>query len=281
MHDESLIVPVSPDAITYNSYLKIPALIDLQKPLSSPVEHDEMLFIVIHQVYELWFKQILHEVNGGVQALARNGLMEFVKGLKRITAIQDVLVLQVNVLETMTPNDFNRFRDKLNPASGFQSFQFRLTETVLGCKDENYLKFFKTYPEALRQLTEAMGKPSLYDHFLRMLDRRGLKVPKDVLERDVSKQHESSDGVRDLFVTVYQNPEKHSDLYLALEALMDVDQKFSLWRFRHVAMVERMIGNRRGTGGSSGVRYLTKTMEKRLFPELWDARNYLGTGYGS
>lgn len=280
-HDESLIVPTNPNSVTYNSYLHVPELISLQKPISQPAENDEMLFIIIHQVYELWFKQILHEIRRGAEVLARGGLMEFVKGLRRVAAIQDVLVGQINVLETMTPNDFNRFRDNLNPASGFQSFQFRLVETLLGCKDQAYLKFFQTYPDAASQLQGAMESPTLYDHFLHYLQRRGLPVPKAVLSRDVKLEHVPNDALRDIFVDIYQNPQDRYDLYTTLEAMMDLDQKFTLWRFRHVAMVERMIGNRRGTGGSSGVRYLTKTIEKRFFPELYDVRNYLGKGYGS
>lgn len=279
--EDSLVVPTSPDAVTYNSYLKVRELIGLQKPLSSPEENDEMLFIIIHQVYELWFKQILHEVHNGINILSQDGLMEFVKGIRRIVTIQEVLVGQISVLETMTPNDFNRFRDKLNPASGFQSFQFRLVETWLGSKDQAYLKFFQTYPEAEKLLSEAIQSPTLYDHFIRYLSRRGLPVPSVLLKRNVSQEHVLNEELRDIFVGIYQKPEGQYDLYTALEALVDLDQKFTLWRFRHVAMVERMIGNRRGTGGSSGVRYLTKTIEKRFFPELWDVRNFLGKGYGS
>jgi tryptophan 2,3-dioxygenase len=275
--EQGLIAPEGA-MVTYGSYLKVKELLDLQKPLSSPPEHDEMLFIIIHQSYELWFKQILHELDLAEKDLDADNPFGALKTLKRITTIQNILTQQVSILETMTPNDFNLFRSRLNPASGFQSHQFRVLEFRMGLKDAAYLKFFKTAPESLQAIEAAMAKPSFSDHLMGYLARRGYKVPHEVLSRDVTKEWAPSEAVEGLYLSVYENHAKHQDTYIMLEALCDLDQQFTLWRYRHVAMVERMIGSRIGTGGSSGVKYLSSTLSKRFFPELWSLRGRLGSG---
>jgi tryptophan 2,3-dioxygenase len=271
-------------SVTYGSYLKVHELLSLQQPLSQPAQHDEMLFIVIHQVYELWFKQLLHELDKAELAIDADQVLVFQRIAKRMGAIQQVLTHQVDVLETMTPVDFNTFRERLNPASGFQSYQFRVLECRLGSKDEVYLKFHGTDPRALAALEKALAAPSLYDRILGMLARRGLPVPPEVLERDVRKHYEASEGVREAILKIYKESDRYYDLYSTMESLMDLDEGLLLWRYRHIAMVERMIGSRKGTGGSSGVKYLSGTLTKRFFPEIWEVRSFLGDsqhGYGS
>jgi len=280
--EPNIIAPTS-SMISYSSYLKVKELLTLQSRLSEPPEHDEMLFIIIHQVYELWFKQILHEMNLAESELSRDNSFGALKTLKRITTIQRVLTEQVSILETMTPNDFNRFRERLNPASGFQSWQFRLVEYRMGLKDPNYLKFYRSQSEATKHLEEAKDEPSFYDHVLRSMKRLGYPIADSVISRDVSLPYEPSESVEHVFTEIYQNHERHLNMYVLLESLVDLDQQFSLWRYRHVAMVERMIGSRIGTGGSSGVKYLSSTLSKRFFPELWSMRNKLGgpAAYGA
>ncbi len=198
------------------------------------------------------------------------------KGLQRVNRIMRVLVSQVEILESMTPNEFNRFRGHLSPASGFQSFQFRILEFRLGMKNYAHLKFFEHEPEAHAALAKAMDLPTLYDHWLYYLSRKGLPIPKDILERDVTVPYEAQPEITKLFATFYQDSENHFELYLASEALYDFDELLIQWRFRHVQMVQRMIGNMGGTGGSLGARYLQSTLSKSAFPELWDLRNHLG-----
>jgi tryptophan 2,3-dioxygenase len=279
---EDHIIKPSESMVTYGSYLKVHDLLSLQKPLSNPPEHDEMLFIIIHQSYELWFKQILHELTRAESELDSNNTFAALKTLKRMTTIQEILTKKVSILETMTPNDFNLFRSRLNPASGFQSHQFRVLEFRMGLKDPAYLKFFKTQPDSLAQIQTALEKPSFNDHLMGFLARKGYQIPSEVLSRDVTHEWSSSKAIEDLFTTIYEHHTEHMEIYLLLETLCDLDQQFTLWRYRHVAMVERMIGSRMGTGGSSGVKYLSATLSKRFFPELWSLRSRLGgaTIYG-
>ena len=272
---ESLIQPTE-RSTTYATYLKVSELLELQQPLTVPAQHDEMLFIIIHQVYELWFKQILHETKRAIHAVASDQLLVFSRVASRIKTIQTILTSQVEILETMTPIDFNAFRDRLNPASGFQSYQFRELEYRLGAKEPAYLKFHAHDPKATAILTQALKEPGLYDHFLQLLARRGFALPEELLQRDVSTPYQASEAVLAAAVKIYREADAYYDLYSALESLIDLDEGLLLWRQRHVAMVERMIGNRRGTGGSSGVKYLSQTLSKRFFPEIWDARNWLG-----
>ena len=273
---ENDLIKPSRDSVTYEKYLKVKSLTGLQHLLSDPPHHDETLFIIIHQVYELWFKQILHEMKLCQDFLDRDELMPVFHSLKRVDTIQKVLVHQVDVLETMAPNEFNAFRENLNPASGFQSYQFRLLEYMLGLKNPNYLKYHEGDSEVLEILQNALEKPSIYDRFLAYLKRAGLEIPQEVCDRDFSQPHKSNDRVVDCFAKIYRDPDANYPVYLVLEALLDLDEQFILWRYRHFAMVQRMIGSLKGTGGSAGAAYLATTLQKRCFPEIWDVRNLIG-----
>jgi len=223
-HDDGGLIQPEKQTLTYDRYLKIDDLLGLQHELSSPKEHDETLFIIIHQVYELWFKQILHEVERCQATLQANQLVPVLRSLKRIDTIQKVLVHQVDVLETMAPNEFNRFRDRLNPASGFQSHQFRILEFRLGLKDDRYLKFFEHDPATYQKLERSLQKRSLYDDFLLYMKHKNFPIPQSVLERDLRSAHEPHSELVDVFTEVYQNHEKHYELYMACEALVDLDE---------------------------------------------------------
>ncbi len=267
--------PPTPQAIDYESYLKVPELLSLQQLLSQ--HHDETLFILIHQVHELWFKEILHELNEVVRCFNADDIQRSVKVLHRILTVQKVLVAQIDVLETMTPIEFAAFRDHLRPASGFQSVQFREIEFFSGLKNHYFLKAFANQPNALERLEAHLAAPTLYDHFIRLLARRGFEIPQDVLERDVKEPYQSHEKVLHAIETIYQNTQRYFDLYTLCEALLSFDENFSFWRFRHLKMVERTIGMKTGTGGSSGAKYLASTIEGRFFPELWEVRNLIGT----
>ncbi len=274
-NQESLVVP-KVGSVTYGSYLKVHDLLSLQTPLSVPEKHDETLFIVIHQVYELWFKQILHDLALAQKALEDDQIISFLRGMQRVSTIQSVLTHQVDILETMTPVDFNSFRDNLNPASGFQSYQFRELEYRLGWKDPMYLAFHKVDAKAHQALVAALEAPSLYETFVKLLIKRGFQIPASAAERQPGSAFEVSEDVLQAVLKIYRASSTYNDLYSVLEALIGLDEGLLLWRSRHVAMVERMIGTRRGTGGSSGVKYLSATLAKRFFPEIWEARNWLG-----
>ena len=263
-------------SVTYGKYLKVHELLSLQEELSEPKAHDELLFITIHQTYELWFKQILHELDQMEVLLAGDKLAPTLKGLERVNRIMRVLVQQVEVLESMTPNEFNRFRGLLSPASGFQSYQFRVLEFRLGMKNYAHLKFFEHEPEAHAAIAKAMNEPTFYDQWFRYLKRRGIAIPDEVLQRDVATPYESHPEVSQLFAKFYADDNPDYDLYVVSEALYDFDALLIHWRFRHVQMVQRMIGNMGGTGGSLGARYLQSTLSKSAFPELWELRNLLG-----
>jgi tryptophan 2,3-dioxygenase len=242
-------------------------LLSLQQPLSTPAHHDETLFIIIHQVYELWFKQILHEVRAIVRELNAGELLPVAKHFRRVHTIQRLLEQQIDVLETMTPQEFNAFRDNLNPASGFQSIQFRELEFVCGVRRTDTLKYIQTNDEQRERLQAALDAPSLYDAVKAQLRKRGFAS-------------ETHDDLIQTYKTIYNDPQKNYDLYLLLEDLIEFDERFLLWRGRHVRMVERMIGAKKGTGGSLGAAYLSTTLESRFFPELWEVRTYLGKEYG-
>jgi tryptophan 2,3-dioxygenase len=251
-------------ALTYGSYLHVDELLALQVPQSDPPHHDELLFIIIHQVYELWFRQLLHEIEAAMRNLGANDLLKVSKNFRRIHAIQRLLEHQVDVLETMTPQEFNQFREQLNPASGFQSAQFREMEFLCGAQRTGYLKFLEpTSAERLR-LERRLSEPTLPDALRGLLAARGFAAA-------------TSDELLQTYKTIYENEAGHYDLYLLLEDCIEFDERFLLWRTRHVRMVERMIGMKPGTGGSLGARYLQTTLEKRFFPELWDVRTLLGT----
>jgi tryptophan 2,3-dioxygenase len=251
--------------LSYGSYLKIDELLRLQQPLSRPPRHDEMLFIVIHQVYELWFKQLLHELDAAAAALDRDDLLRVAKEFRRIHTIQRVLEEQVDVLETMTPQEFNQFRDHLHPASGFQSVQFREMEFACGIRHTGVLQWIELDDEQRARLQRRLDAPSLYDRVKALLQRRGFAAG-------------SSEELIESYRQIYENEYDHPDLHHLLEDLIEFDERFLLWRGRHIRMVERMIGQKQGTGGSSGAQYLEGTLAYRCFPELWAVRTRLGAG---
>lgn len=248
--------------LSYNKYLKVPELIRLQETLSDPASHDELLFIIIHQTYELWFKQILHELDATIQWLDEDRTFRANHSLRAVIGIEKVLVTQIHILETMAQIGFLEFRDKLNPASGFQSMQFRELEFVSGQKDEKILAAFKDDEFAHKRLTERLNRPSLADAFWSLLGRAGFAV---------GSHEERVQAI----VEVLTHPEKYPDHFNMQDLLIEHDENISLWRYHHVLMVERMLGMKRGTGGSEGVGYLMTTVTKRFFPEVWEARTHL------
>ncbi len=249
--------------LTYGSYLKIDELLALQRPQSDPPEHDELLFIIIHQVYELWFRQMLHEIDDAIKHLRGDNLLRVEKNFRRIHAIQRLLESQIDVLETMTPQEFNAFRYRLNPASGFQSAQFREIEFLCGAKKSAHLSFLDPTPQERARIERRLAEPTLYDALKAVLARRSFAVA-------------DHDALLESLRTIYEKSEKHYDLYMLLEDFIEFDERFLMWRSRHVRMVERMIGMKPGTGGSLGVAYLEKTLNKKFFPELWEVRTLLG-----
>jgi tryptophan 2,3-dioxygenase len=259
-------------AVTYNSYLKIDELLELQQPRSDGPEHDELLFIVIHQVYELWFKEILHEVDRVKQLLEADDPHAVQHTLKRILTILKVLVAQIDILETMTPLEFQSFRERLDQASGFQSDQFRQLEFVLGHKSRGALDRFAPGSRARQALETRWSAPTLWDAFLRYLSREGHSVPAMLLTRDVTAPVEPSPELQQVLVGIYRNDPKTTGI---CERLVDLDEGMQEWRYRHVKMVERTIGTKRGTGGSAGAAYLRTTLAQPLFPDLWAIRGQL------
>jgi tryptophan 2,3-dioxygenase len=255
--------------LTYASYLKIDELLSLQRPLSDGPEHDEMLFIVIHQVYELWFKEVLHELDYVVKLLWADDLARAQHTMKRILTILKVLVAQLDILETMTPVEFLTFRERLEEASGFQSHQFRELEFALGGKSQWAISRYPEHEPALKRLRQRYEEPTLWDAFLRCLEREGYAVPEELLERDVTQAIEPSPELQETLVEVYRNDPALSEL---CERLVDFDEGLQEWRYRHVKMVERTIGTKPGSGGSAGAEYLRKTLFKPAFPDLWGIR---------
>jgi len=248
--------------LSYNAYLKVRELLELQETLSDPVSHDELLFIIIHQTYELWFKQILHEIDATIGWMNEDRTFRANHSLRAVVGIEKVLVTQIHILESMAQIGFLEFRDKLNPASGFQSMQFRELEFVSGIKDERILNTFKNDEFAFERLSRRMTSPTLAETFWSLLGRNGFDVA-------------SHDGRIKAIVEVLTHPEKYSDFFLMQDLLIEHDENFALWRSNHVLMVERMLGMKPGTGGSEGVKYLQTTLTKKFFPELWEARTHL------
>jgi tryptophan 2,3-dioxygenase len=257
---------------SYAEYLKIDQLLGLQHPLSEGPEHDEILFIVIHQVYELWFKEILHELDYLEGLLSRNDGVRARHTLKRILTILKVMVAQLDILETMTPVEFLSFRDRLESGSGFQSHQFRELEFALGRKDPKALERYPAGSESRGRLERRLGAGTLWDAFLRHLVANGIAVPKADLERDVTRRVEPSVALQAALVEIYR---RHPVLAELCERLVDLDEGLMEWRYRHVKMVQRTIGTRRGTGGSAGSEYLLSTLNQPLFPDLWAIRTDL------
>jgi tryptophan 2,3-dioxygenase len=257
---------------SYSEYLKIDELLNLQRPLSDGPEHDELLFIVIHQVYELWFKEVLHELDYLEQLLARKDEARAQHTLKRILTILKVMVAQIDILETMTPLEFLSFRDRLESGSGFQSAQFRELEFRLGRKNAKALDRYPPGSEARARLERRLAAPTLWDSFLRYLAANGVPIPGAQLKRDITQPIAPSPEVRRALVEVYRN---RSGLAGLCERLVDLDEGLMEWRYRHVKMVQRTIGTRAGTGGSAGAEYLMTTLNQPLFPDLWAIRSEL------
>jgi len=258
--------------LTYSSYLKLDELLTAQSPLSEGPEHDEMLFIIIHQVYELWFKQILHELDYLRQLFNHNQTPRALHTLRRTLTILKTVVAQIDVLETMTPQEFLSFRDRLESASGFQSYQFRELEFLLGHKRRTILVHYPEGSTARQKLEKRYAEPTLWDAFLHYLAANRHKIPPELLERDVTEPIQPSLAVQKTLIKIYH---KHPILVRVCERLVDLDEGIQEWRYRHVKMVERTIGNKPGTGGSSGVGYLQATLLKPIFPDLWAIRTEL------
>ena len=256
-------------AVTYGSYLHVDELLTLQKPRSEGPEHDEMLFIVIHQVYELWFKEILHEVDRVNVLLAADDSYRAQHTMKRVLTILKVLVAQLDILETMTPLEFLSFRERLEAASGFQSDQFRQLEFALGRKSRATIERFAAGSRARTALETRFGQHTLWDAFLRYLSREGYSVPAAALVRDVTADVEPSEELQAILIEIYRKDPKNSEM---CERLVDLDEGVQEWRYRHVKMVERTIGVKMGTGGSAGAAYLRSTIGSPLFPDLWAIR---------
>jgi len=255
--------------INYSSYLQLDRLLALQDPQSDPEEHDELLFIVIHQVYELWFKQLLHELDRAERDLRDNELFGPIATFKRVRMIVKTLVGQLDILETMTPMSFNSFRDRLDDASGFQSIQFRMAEYALGYKREGALKHVKPEWFGYDELRRRLDGPSVVDGFYRFLASRGLEVPQEVLDREGQTTQPDATVQKGLLQLYRTEP----SVGILLELMMDVDEGLQEWRYRHVKLVERTIGNKHGTGGSLGVEFLKRSLFQPIFPDLWAIRH--------
>jgi tryptophan 2,3-dioxygenase len=272
---ETGIVTDFANRLSYSGYLCLTQLLAQQKPLSSPAHHDEMLFIIQHQISELWFKQLIHELTAAIRYVQRDMLDPCFKILSRAKLIQMQLFEQWGVLETLTPSEYLEFRSVLGHASGFQSHQYRKLEFLLGNKNRDAIKVFQQDPAIHADLTAALQAPSLYDQFLRLLARRGLPIPAHCVERDWTEPYQESEEVVEAFRIIYENIPQYWDAYEMCEKLVDVEEFFQLWRFRHMKAVERIIGFRQGTGGSSGVAFLRQALELTFFPELLSVRTRL------
>jgi tryptophan 2,3-dioxygenase len=261
------------NTMTYGDHLQLETLLSAQRPLSD--DHHEVMFIIQHQTSELWLKLMLHELGAAQNCLRHDDLAPAFKMLTRVSRIMDQLVSAWSVLATLTPAEFNGFRAHLGQASGFQSWQYRCVEYVLGNKNAAMLKPHAHKPERLAQVSAAFEAPSLYDDTLALMARQGLAIPQVHLQRDWRQTHTESEAVEAAWLTVYQAPQQHWDLYQLGEKLVDIEDAFRLWRFRHLSTVQRVIGFKRGTGGTSGVAYLQKMLDVVLFPELWAVRTRL------
>jgi tryptophan 2,3-dioxygenase len=277
-HDPSARVDLSDEAVhwelgsslSYGEYLQLNKILDAQKPLT--YEHDEMMFIIVHQSSELWMRLMLHELRGALECVRRDDLDPSFKMLTRISQVQTQLIATWDVLSTMTPFEYSAFRNALGRSSGFQSVQYRLLEFMLGNKHAQMIEVHKRDAAAYEELQRALEAPSLYDEALRLLSRRGYGIPEEYLTRDFKEPYVASKQVAGAWLGVYHNAEKDWDLYELAERLVDLDHKFQLWRCHHLKTVERIIGYKPGTGGTGGVSYLAKALELKFFPELWQIR---------
>ena len=263
--------------LTYGDYLKLDQVLTAQTPRSQPPQHDEMLFIVQHQTSELWLKLMIHELDAALAHLRADDVDSTIKVLARVKKIQHQLYEQWGVLETLTPAEYLQFRDVLGPSSGFQSLQYRIVEFLLGNKNADMLAVFAHDPAAHERLRHVFEAPGLYDEYLRYLARRGHAVPVEVLERDLTLSWQNQPGLLPIFKRIYEDTAHHWPEYHLSEDLVDIEEGFQLWRFRHMKTVERIIGFRAGTGGSSGVAFLRKALEQSFFPELIEVRTILGS----
>jgi tryptophan 2,3-dioxygenase len=262
--------------LTYEDYLGLDRLLNAQFPLSKPAHHDEMLFIIQHQTSELWMKLIIHELSAAMSHIRDDRPGPVTKILSRVKQVQRQLFEQWSVLETLTPSEYAEFRDVLGFASGFQSLQYRTIEFQLGNKNASMLKVFAHDPVAHQRLEAVLNARSIYEEFLQFLSRRGHQVPADQLERDWSQPHVRCPGLVPVFKKIYDSPRDYWEEYDLCEKLVDVEQSFQMWRFRHLKTVERVIGFKRGTGGSSGVNFLRRALDLTFFPELLDVRTEIG-----
>lgn len=261
--------------LSYEGYLGLDTLLSSQHPLSQPAHHDELLFIIQHQTSELWFKLILHELHAAIASIQQDKLEPCFKILSRIKQIQQQLYSQWSVLETLTPSEYMQFRHVLGQASGFQSPQYRELEFLLGNKDADVIKVFAYNPSTFEHLDAVLKRPSLYDEFLRYLKRLDYAVPASAVERDWSQPYQESEEVLAVIKLIYEGTDRHWDAYNMCEKLIDLEVNFQLWRFRHMKTVERIIGYKAGTGGSSGVAFLKRALDIKFFPELYSVRTEL------
>jgi tryptophan 2,3-dioxygenase len=262
--------------LSYGRYLHLDEILHAQHPVSVPEHHDELLFILQHQTSELWLKLVLHELRAVQRQLAKDELRPALKGLARVKHIQRTLTEQWSVLATLTPSEYAEFRSFLGTSSGFQSYQYRAVEFMLGNKDRRMLSIFNDEPDARAMLVDALEAPSVYDEFLRYLARHGHDVPVELLQRDVTLPYTFNEDLVPVFKAIYSNPELFWAAYEACEELVDLEENFQLWRFRHLKTVERTIGFKRGTGGSSGVKFLREALDLTFFPELYAVRTEIG-----
>ncbi len=266
--------------LSYNKYLRVQDLINLQDCLSSPAHHDELLFITVHQAYELWFKQILHEIDAAILLMAKDRVPAATRAVRRVVEIEKLLVNQIHILEGMSPISFLAFRDELNPASGFQSMQFREIEFSSGLKDKSIVREFSSDEFAYERLLTRLANPSLADCFYGVLQRCGLDAPLTPADADSTQSKKAYELRTRAVLEILTHFEQRYEEFQLSEALVEHDEYFSLWRSHHIKMVERMVGAKRGTGGSEGIGYLRTTLDKKFFPELWEARTYLDMKHG-
>ena len=264
------------DRMSYGSYLELDRLLSAQHPVSNPEHHDEMLFIIQHQTTELWMKLVVHELESACRLIREDKLQQALKRVARVKHIQRTLTEQWSVLATLTPSEYVEFRDDLGNSSGFQSWQYRAVEFLLGNKNAQMLDVFDADPHAQAVLEDLLNRPSLYDEFLHFLARQGYAVPQPLLERDVTVSHTFNQELLDVFQGIYSAPEQNWTIYETCEELVDLEENFQLWRFRHLRTVMRIIGWKRGTGGSSGVGFLQKALDLTFFPELFAVRTEIG-----
>ena len=259
----------------YSAYLQLEKLLDAQHPLSDPAHPDELLFIIQHQVAELWIKLLIHEIHRAIYYMRRDELAYALKNLSRVRHVQNQMYSQWKVLDTLTPSEYLEFRHVFGNASGFQSAQYRILEFMLGNKSRSMLTVYEQHPDWHARLVDVLQSPSLYEEFLLHLHRGGMPVPDSAIDRDFSRMRDEDDDVIAVLATIYEDPRAHWDRYETCEALMDIGNNFQFWRFHHLKTVERIIGHKRGTGGSSGVSFLKKAIDSEFFPELIRVRTEL------